>query len=64
MICPHCNYLFDAKQHGSSSLAHSLLNRPMGIPNGWSVAVMCPRCLRHCIVKHEYGVFPVWEEKS
>ena len=62
MICTNCNYLFDAKQHAVDGVSHALLNRPSGIPNGWEVAVVCPRCVRRMLVKREYGVFPVAKE--
>jgi hypothetical protein len=57
MICQNCHYVFDEKQHGIDRIAHSLLNRPQGIPNGCSATVMCPRCLYYLMVKREYGAF-------
>jgi hypothetical protein len=63
MNCPHCHYLFDAKQHGATALAKSILNRPSGIPNGCCVAVVCPRCLYWIEIRREFGVFPAEEDK-
>ena len=64
MTCENCNYLFDPKQHGIDLRGHFILNRPMGIPNGWSVAVTCPRCLCYQVVKREYGVVAVAKVES
>jgi hypothetical protein len=56
MICYNCHYVFDPKRAAIDGVAHTLLNRPQGIPNGHAATVMCPRCLYYLLVKREYGV--------